>query len=185
MALSLNQKAPNFTLPSTTGEMFTLYEDAKAKSSILFFYPKDFTKGSTQESGGTALGLYRYGVLQYNEIAAKTGTTSNQSDGWFVGITKDLVNGVWVGGEDRSIHFRDLENGQGSRMAMPIWALYMKKVYEDKSLGITKGYFPKTDNEEILEKIDCKRYKETGQNGSDIDSSEYIIPKDHPIEDLN
>jgi penicillin-binding protein 1A len=142
-------------------------------------------KGSTQESGGTALGLYRYGVLQYNEIAAKTGTTSNQSDGWFVGITKDLVNGVWVGGEDRSIHFRDLENGQGSRMAMPIWALYMKKVYEDKSLGITKGYFPKTDNEEILEKIDCKRYKETGQNGSDIDSSEYIIPKDHPIEDLN
>lgn len=141
-------------------------------------------KGSTQEAGGTALGLYRYGVLQYNEVAAKTGTTSNQSDGWFIGLTKDLATGVWVGGEDRSIHFRDLENGQGSRMAMPIWALYMKRVYQDTALHITKGYFPKTDNEEILQKIDCKRYKNI-QISNESDSSEYVIPKDPPIEDLN
>jgi penicillin-binding protein 1A len=76
-----------------------------------------------------------------NQIAGKTGTTQNQSDGWFMGITPDLVTGVWVGCEDRSAHFRTIELGQGAHMALPIWALYMKKVYGDSKLGVSRRDF--------------------------------------------
>ncbi|OIP03619.1 MAG: hypothetical protein AUJ97_04235 [Bacteroidetes bacterium CG2_30_32_10] len=76
-----------------------------------------------------------------NPIAGKTGTTQNNSDGWFMGITPNLVSGVWVGGEDRSIHFRSTLLGQGANMSLPIWAIYMLKVYADKSLG----YSPNAD----------------------------------------
>ena len=82
--------------------------------------------GATQEKHGTALGLGRFGLLKDNQVGAKTGTTQNHSDGWFMGGTKGLVNGGWVGGDDRSIHFRTLALGQGARMTMPIWALYMQ-----------------------------------------------------------
>lgn len=116
-------------------------------------------QGATQEKNGSGMGLHRYGLLEGNEVAAKTGTTQNNSDGWFMGFTKDLVTGVWVGGDDRSIHFRTLALGQGSRMALPIWALYMKKVYEDKELGITRGPFPAPKSRTVLEKINCDRYK--------------------------
>jgi penicillin-binding protein 1A len=67
-------------------------------------------------------------------IAAKTGTTQNHSDGWFIGITPQLVSGAWTGAELRSIHFEDLQSGQGARMALPIWGYYMRKVYADHSL---------------------------------------------------
>ena len=70
-----------------------------------------------------------------NEIAGKTGTTNENSDGWFIGMTPNLVSGAWVGGENRSIHFDRTELGQGANMALPIWALYMQKVYADKTLG--------------------------------------------------
>src|SRR5690606_1178958 len=79
--------------------------------------------------GGTSSSLARFGVTAGNEIAAKTGTTQNQSDGWFMGITQNLVSGLWVGGEDRSIHFRTLALGQGARMALPAWGEYMQRVY--------------------------------------------------------
>ena len=99
-------------------------------------------RGATQEKGGTALGLHRWGkTLQGNEVAGKTGTTSNYSDGWFVGLTKDLVSGVWVGGDDRSIHFRSSQWGQGSRMALPIWSYYMDAAYALPDVGVTKGRF--------------------------------------------
>jgi penicillin-binding protein 1A len=103
--------------------------------------------GATKERNGTALGLHRLGkTLVGNEVGGKTGTTSNYSDGWFMGITKQLVTGIWVGGEDRSIHFRSFHLGQGSKMAMPIWSYYMDKVYADPVLGITKGPFKKPAN---------------------------------------
>ena len=70
----------------------------------------------------------------FNDIGGKTGTTQNHSDGWFMGITPNLVSGVWVGGEDRSIHFKDIGLGQGANMALPIWGLYMQKVYNDSTL---------------------------------------------------
>jgi penicillin-binding protein 1A len=132
-------------------------------------------KGSTQERGGSGLGLHRYGLLNGNEVGAKTGTTQNNSDGWFMGFTKDLVNGVWVGGDDRSIHFRTLELGQGSRMALPIWALYMNKVYADKSLGYTKGPFPSPKSRTVLEKINCDRYK-IDQVVNEDSVSNYVMP---------
>lgn len=86
---------------------------------------------------GTASGeLGRRGVQKGIEIAAKTGTTQNNSDGWFIGITPNLATGVWVGWEDRATHFRGTGEGQGAKMALPIWAIFMKKVWADKDLGI-------------------------------------------------
>lgn len=97
-------------------------------------------RGATS-AGGTSLGLSRYGVLDGNEVAAKTGTTSNYSDGWFMGMTHNLVGGVWAGGDDRAIHFRTIDLGQGARMAMPAWGLFMKKVYSDPDIEYKKGKF--------------------------------------------
>ncbi len=86
---------------------------------------------------GTASGeLRRLGVPESVEIAGKTGTTQNNSDGWFMGITPNLATGVWVGWEDRATHFWSTGEGQGARMALPIWGIFMKKVWADKSLGI-------------------------------------------------
>ena len=84
-------------------------------------------------SGGRLRWKPEYGGFK-GQIAAKTGTTQNQSDGWFIGITPQLVNGSWTGGELRSIHFEDLQSGQGASMALPIWGYYMKKVYADRDL---------------------------------------------------
>lgn len=82
---------------------------------------------------GTA-GRLRYKFEIPGEIGGKTGTTNRNSDAWFVGFTPQLVSGVWVGGEDRDIHFDSMRMGQGATMALPIWAYFMKKVYRDKSL---------------------------------------------------
>lgn len=87
---------------------------------------------------GTASGeLSRRGISKAVEIAGKTGTTQKNSDGWFMGITPNLATGVWVGWEDRATHFRSTGEGQGAKMALPIWAIFMKKVWADKSLGIS------------------------------------------------
>ena len=79
----------------------------------------------------------RYGLNM--PMGGKTGTTQNNSDGWFMGYTPSLVSGVWVGGEDRSIHFDNIGEGQGASMALPIWALYMKKVLADSDLGYSSS----------------------------------------------
>ena len=98
-----------------------------------------------------------YPYIFENPIAGKTGTTQNQSDGWFMGIVPNLVTGVWVGGEDRSIHFEEIAFGQGATMALPIWALYMKGAYENDSLGISKEDFltPKV----VSIPLDCEEYE--------------------------
>ena len=96
----------------------------------------DLMKGVAEY--GTASGeLGRRGVQKGVEIAAKTGTTQNNSDGWFMGITPNLATGVWVGWEDRATHFRGTGEGQGAKMALPIWAIFMKKVWADKDLGVS------------------------------------------------
>ncbi|MCK9219229.1 MAG: transglycosylase domain-containing protein [Bacteroidales bacterium] len=97
-------------------------------------------KGVVEVGTGVRL-RYKYGFD--NPIAGKTGTSQNQSDGWFMGITPDLVTGVWVGCEDRAAHFRSITLGQGANMALPIWALYMQRVYGDAGLRITKREFDK------------------------------------------
>jgi penicillin-binding protein 1A len=128
-------------------------------------------KGGMEEPGGSARALYNYKVAQGNEIGAKTGTTQNYSDGWFVGITQELASAVWFGGDDMSIHFRD-GNGAGSRTALPIWAKYMEKVYEDERVGIKKGKFKRPRTLSIA--LDCNLYQ---QAKARVDSSQYVAPK--------
>ncbi|MDX5583958.1 MAG: transglycosylase domain-containing protein [Aureibaculum sp.] len=100
-----------------------------------------------------------------NPIAGKTGTTQNQSDGWFMGVVPNLTTGVWVGAEDRAAHFADIARGQGATMALPIWALYMKKCYADKELQISDGPFDKPENLNI--ELDCEKFKKgEDENGA-------------------
>lgn len=112
---------------------------------------------------GTAIRVRRLGIKA--EMGGKTGTTNYHSDGWFMGFTPSLVSGCWVGGEDRDIHFDTMIHGQGASMALPIWTKYMRKVYDDKTLGydesekfsLPEGYDPCKDaviggdNGEIIE----------------------------------
>jgi penicillin-binding protein 1A len=110
---------------------------------------------------GTGIRLkYKYGFR--NEIAGKTGTTQNNSDGWFMGIVPQLTTGVWVGCEDRSAHFRTITLGQGANMALPVWALFMQKVYDDPDLGITKDPFPPPSRPLKVE-IDCEKFDKQHQ----------------------
>lgn len=95
-----------------------------------------------------------------NQIAGKTGTTSNNSDGWFMGLVPNLTTGVWVGCEDRSAHFRSTDLGQGANMALPIWALYMKKIYADKTLNVkTSDRFP-VPSKKLSVELDCSKYNQ-------------------------
>ena len=101
-----------------------------------------------------------YPYMFTNAIAGKTGTSQNQSDGWFIGMVPNLVTGVWVGCEDRSARFKGITYGQGATAALPIWGYMMKKCYEDKALQISKDPFQRPDNLSI--KVDCyERKKDT------------------------
>ena len=107
---------------------------------------------------GTAIRL-RFKYKLRAPIAAKTGTTQNYSDGWFMGITPNLVSGAWVGCEDRAVHFRRMSLGQGANMALPIWAIYMKKIYADGSLGYTEqDRFDIIPGEKMNIEMNCTRY---------------------------
>ena len=109
-----------------------------------------------------------------NPIAGKTGTTQNQSDGWFMGMVPNLVTGVWVGAEDRAAHFASITYGQGASMALPIWANYMRSCYEDEELNISKEDF-----EEPLElsiNVDCSK------SGELLEGDSKQIPEDVPDE---
>ncbi|MDQ3191565.1 MAG: penicillin-binding protein [Bacteroidota bacterium] len=112
-------------------------------------------QGVVESGTGTRL---RWRFKLTPPIAGKTGTTQNNSDGWFIGLTPDLVSGVWVGGEDRSIHFRSTQLGQGANMALPIWALYMQKVYADPTIKISKEDFERPTGKLDVE-VDCAAYK--------------------------
>ena len=101
-------------------------------------------KGGMEEQGGTSQALWEWDLWKKNnQIGGKTGTSSDYVDGWYMGITKDLVTGVWVGADDRSVHFTTSQTGEGSKTALPIFAKFMEKVYKDPSTGITQGPFPK------------------------------------------
>ncbi len=116
---------------------------------------------------GTAVRLrYRYNFTA--QIAGKTGTTQNHSDGWFIGITPKLISGIWVGAEDRAVHFDELAMGSGTNMALPIWAHYMEKVYADSSLGITQeDVFEEPPDFNIV--IDCDKYETDDIGALEID----------------
>ena len=115
---------------------------------------------------GKDLAVYKEIVTGYpyefdNPIAGKTGTTQNQSDGWFMGMVPNLVTGVWVGGEDRATHFKTITYGQGASMALPIWANYMKGCYAIEGLGISKEEFEKPEVLSIA--TECEKYNPEGK----------------------
>ncbi|TXK37177.1 penicillin-binding protein [Pontibacter qinzhouensis] len=139
-------------------------------------------QAATENGKGTAWGLRsRHGLK--NEIGAKTGTTQNQSDAWFMGITPTLVGGVWVGGDDRSIHFRTIREGQGAKLAMPVYGAFMQKVYADKSLDVSKDPFTKPSTPLSVE-LDCSKYN----SGYQVDSTrqdEFLqFPADVDLKDV-
>jgi len=126
-------------------------------------------KGVIENGTGSRL-TYKYGIR--NPVAGKTGTTQDNSDGWFIGMTPQLVTGVWTGCEDRDIHFRSTFLGEGANTALPIFALYMKKVYANEELGIKKNVDFDPPKAPLTITIDCSAYDQQaqGQNpASDVD----------------
>lgn len=110
---------------------------------------------------------YPYSIK--NPIAGKTGTTQNQSDGWFMGMVPNLVTGVWVGGEDRATHFRSIKYGQGASMALPIWGLYMKACYQDETLNVSTSSFEKPSNLSIS--VNCDVLPDSSSSNNQDDDS--------------
>jgi penicillin-binding protein 1A len=126
-------------------------------------------QGVTTRGSGVRL-RWKYGFK--NQIAGKTGTTQNQSDGWFMGVVPNLVTGVWTGAEDRAVHFRSITLGQGANMALPIWGEYMTRVYNDKDLGISKEDFEEPNRLSI--ELDCDKFeKERIDFDDDADKEEF------------
>jgi len=136
-------------------------EKTEALDEVSAYKMLELMKGVVESGTGIRL-RFKYGFN--NPIAGKTGTTQNQSDGWFMGLTPDLVTGIWVGADDRSVHFRTIKLGQGANMALPIWALYMKKLYADPSLGLSMGDFDKPLKDMSVE-FDCEEYDRQQNNG--------------------
>lgn len=139
-----------------------LYESVPHKKEVLndetAYLMCYMLQGGTQEKGGTALGLHRYpGIFKGNEVGGKTGTTSNYSDGWFMGVTQNLVTGAWVGGEDRCIHFTTYTFGQGSKLALPIVGKFMEKTYLDSTTNVRPAHFKRPAQHTI--EINCNIYK--------------------------
>ncbi len=145
-------------------------ESKDVLSEEVAYVTVNLMEGVTQGGSGTRLRhtwagntqVYKEIITGYpygfdNPIAGKTGTTQNQSDGWFMGMVPNLVTGVWVGAEDRAAHFRHITYGQGASMALPIWGLYMKSCYENPELGISKGNFEKPN--ELSIQVDCANYQ--------------------------
>lgn len=136
-------------------------------------------EGVTQSGTGTRLRgtwavnspIYKKVVTGYpydfkNPIAGKTGTSQNNSDGWFMGMVPNLVTGVWVGGDDRATHFRNTAYGQGATMALPIWGMYMKSCYADEDLDVSTGNFERPANLSI--ETDCSKWRERDPDKEEI-----------------
>ncbi len=144
-------------------------EQQEAMSEETAYLMLELLKGVVQYGTGIRLRL----TYQFeNPVAGKTGTTNNQSDGWFMGITPDLSTGVWVGCEDRSAHFRTITLGQGANMALPIWALYMQKIYADSTLSISQDDFEKPLKPISIE-IDCEKFEAMQKSNSIIIEDEF------------
>ena len=162
-------------------------ETTDVLSEEVAYIALNLMEGVTQHGSGARLrhsgfdennSIYKQVVTGYpfsfeNAIAGKTGTTQNQSDGWFMGMVPNLATGVWVGGEDRSIHFKDIGYGQGATMALPIWANYMKGLYNSPELGVSQDPF--SEPGVITIRLDCESIEKqqllnTDTQEEDLDS---------------
>jgi len=134
--------------PKTEQRQAIPYEDAWLMTEML--------KGGLTEPGGTSQALWGWDLFRYNtDFGGKTGTSSNHSDAWFVGVSPKLVGGAWVGGEHRSVHFRTGELGQGSRTALPIFGMFMEKVLKDETLKQYRAKFPSKPKQPITRNYGC------------------------------
>jgi len=155
-------------------------ETKEVLSEEIAYVVLDLLKGVTESGSGVRLRLpwkkanyitghpYKF----TNPIAGKTGTTQNQSDGWFMGIVPNLATGVWTGGEDRATHFAGITKGQGATMSLPSWALYMQKCYADKTLNISLEDFEKPEDLSINVNCDEKSDKKNEDNKEVIPEEE-------------
>jgi len=139
-------------------------------------------RGGMEEPRGTSQALWEWPNLfkKNNQIGGKTGTSSDYVDAWYMGLTKDLVTGVWVGCDERTAHFKNGEQGEGSRTALPIFAKFMEKVYLDPSSGYTYGPFPKA-TVEITRTYNCPSPQyvrdTTSTDSVAVDSTEFDVPE--------
>jgi penicillin-binding protein 1A len=128
----------------------------------------ELLKGGMTEPGGTSQALWGWDLFHYNtDFGGKTGTSSNHSDAWFVGVTPKLIGGAWVGGEHRSVHFRTGQLGQGSRTALPIFGTFMEKVLKDENLKQYRGKFPVKPKEKITKDYSCHTYLRPDSTSTD------------------
>ncbi len=125
--------------------------------------------GGVEEEGGTSRAL-KYDLKADNEIGGKTGTSNDASDGWYMGVTHNLVSGAWVGGDERSIHYREWSLGQGGRTARPIWASYMTKIYADPTLDYKKGQFKRPSTGMDIS-LNCSAYDDTSDSPNTPDEN--------------
>jgi penicillin-binding protein 1A len=137
--------------PPTEQKRVIPYEDA--------FLVRELLKGGMTEPGATTQALWEWDLFRSNtDFGGKTGTSSNHSDAWFVGVTPKLIGGAWVGGEHRSVHFRTGQLGEGSKTALPVFGLFMEKVLKDESLKQYRGKFPTKPKESISRNYSCHTY---------------------------
>ncbi len=161
--------------PQTQRHRAIPYEDAWLMTEML--------KGGMTEPGGTSQALWSWDLFRYNtDFGGKTGTSSNHSDAWFIGVSPKLIGGAWVGGEHRSVHFRTGELGQGSRTALPIFGMFMEKVLKDESLKQYRGKFPTKPKEPITRNYGCHTVLPPDSVAADTSVMEGTdVPEDVPL----
>jgi penicillin-binding protein 1A len=144
----------------------------------------EMLKGGMTEPGGTTQALWEWSLFNYNtDFGGKTGTSSNYSDAWFVGVTKNLIGGAWVGGEHRSVHFRTGQLGEGSKTALPIFGLFMEKVLKDEDFKHYRGKFLSKPKEPISSTYNCHTYIPRDTTKKDSSTLEIELPDEIPLEE--
>jgi penicillin-binding protein 1A len=127
--------------------------------------------GGLSEPGGTTGALWEHKIFDWNtDFGGKTGTSSQQSDGWFIGVTPNLIAGVWVGNDDRFIHFRDMNSGEGCKTATPIFGKFFERVLPDSRFKSIRAQFPRKPKEKLKRNFMCHTRatkKEKGEESSE------------------
>lgn len=153
------------------------------------FLMTEMLKGGLTEPGGTSQALWAFDLFHYDtDFGGKTGTSSNHSDAWYVGVTKNLIGGAWVGGDHRSVHFRTGALGQGSRTALPVFAYFMEKVLKDDRFKQYRGKFPTKPKEPISKPYNCSTYiprDTTAVDTTTVEDTPEDIPVDENAGDIN